>query len=139
MRCKVYKKEFDEWNNDKKILAFCDNKKVYPKTRHIYYIKLGVNIGFESDGKIRFLRPVLVLAKLGSLFWVVPLTSKRKEGVFYHKITSVSFKGKRSSFIMLTQSRVVDRLRFQNEIGIMKKEEYFEIQKKMMKLYFPSI
>ncbi len=135
-----YIKEFDIWNKEKKELHMSEEIEIYPKPRHIWYAKFGVNIGSESDGKAEFLRPVLVLSKIGSLYWVVPLTSKFKENIFHHTLESVKFEKIEYSLIMLSQARIIDKKRFQERIGKMvSKEEFSEIQKKMKSLYFPSI
>jgi len=84
------------------------------------------------------LRPAIVLSKIGSLYWIAPLTTKLKQNIFYHLITSIEFENIENSIIILSQARVIDKKRFQNEIGIIKKDEFKIIQKKMKKLYFPS-
>jgi len=131
-------KDFDKWNLNKRSIHFKEKVSVYPKKRHIYYAKLGVNIGFEVDGKKLFLRPVLILARIGSLIWVVPLTSKFKPNIFHHKLISVKFPNISNSVIMLSQARIMDKKRIQNELGIISISEFLIIQKKMKKLYFPS-
>ncbi len=113
-------------------------KIIYPKARQIWFVKLGINIGFEANGKTDFTRPVLVLAKIGSLYWVVPLTSRLKLNSFHHRLESISFKNIEHSLVMLSQARVVDVKRFQECIGGISKSEFFIIQKKMKKFYFPS-
>ncbi len=134
-------KNFDDWNAEKKDLHNELSPVIYPKVRYIWYVKWGVNIGFESDGKKEFRRPVLVLAKIGSLYWVVPLTSKLKENYFHHTLSSVVFSHSEveNSVVMLSQARIIDEKRFIHEIGIIEgKDEFREIQKKMKNIYFPS-
>lgn len=134
----MYYKDFDKWNIEKQSLHNKVEVFIFPKIRHIYYVKFGINIGFESDGKSSFLRPAIVLSKIGSLYWIAPLTTKLKQNIFYHLITSIEFENIENSIIILSQARVIDKKRFQNEIGIIKKDEFKIIQKKMKKLYFPS-
>jgi mRNA-degrading endonuclease toxin of MazEF toxin-antitoxin module len=133
-----YSRNFDAWNEEKKSLDAQNLPIRHPKVRYIWYVKLGVNVGFESDGKKKFKRPVLVLAKIGSLYWVVPLTSKLKENAFHYSLKSVSFDDVKNSVVMLSQARVIDVSRFSHEIGRVEKEEFKKIQKKMKSLYFPS-
>lgn len=68
-------------------------KTVYFDEREIWWDHLGANIGYEQDGKNdNFERPVLVIRKFGKhSMWVLPQTSKPKEGIYYHKYT---FDGK---------------------------------------------
>jgi len=134
----VFLKDFNSWNLDKQVVHHRAKPVVYPKRRHIYYAKLGVNVGFEVDGKKLFLRPVLILARIGSLFWVAPLTSKFKANIFHYRLNSVSFPNIKDSVVMLSQARIVDKKRIQNELGIISIPEFLTIQKKMKKLYFPS-
>ncbi|MCX6780980.1 MAG: hypothetical protein NT003_02595 [Candidatus Magasanikbacteria bacterium] len=64
-------KKFDEWNNLKQRL----HGRVwrhYIREGEIWFCSLGVNIGWEQDGKNEtFERPVLVVRKLSRhYFWV---------------------------------------------------------------------
>ena len=55
---------FDEWNNDKKVIHKEELPEFFVNEREIWYTKLGINIGNESNGKKEFRRPVLVLRKV---------------------------------------------------------------------------
>ncbi len=135
----IYQKNFNDWNEEKQTIQKTKTPNVYPKMRHIYYAKLGINIGFETDGKKKYLRPVLILAKIGSLYWVAPLTSQLKIDLFHHLLKSVTFENVKNSLVMLSQGRILDKKRIKERIGDMvSQEEFSEIQKKMKKLYFPS-
>lgn len=135
----LHYKGFNEWNTEKQeINSGKYDREFYPKVRSIWYAKLGINIGFESDGKKEFKRPVLILAKIGSLYWIVPLTSQVKENIFHHTLTSVKFKKITNSVLMLSQARIIDKRRLISEIGIISKNEFNIIQKKMKGLYFSS-
>ncbi len=50
----MYLKNFDNWNEEKKFLHSGEALKIYLKVRYIWYVKLGVNVGAESDGKKEF-------------------------------------------------------------------------------------
>ena len=78
---------FDEWNEEKKELQSQihhqkslpkeeQKKIVYVNNREIWYAKLGMNLGSESNGKKNFRRPMLVIKKVGSMFFVAPMTTK---------------------------------------------------------------
>ena len=97
--------KFDQWCEVKKEL----NKKkerLKFKSRDIFFMSIGQNIGYEQHGKgSEFLRPVLVLKKLSKeTFLGIPLTSKIKEGSYYF---TFKHKGKIST-AMFHQIRVFD-------------------------------
>jgi hypothetical protein len=65
-------------------------------------MKLGTNIGYEENGKSGYMRPVLIIKKIGKLYFVLPMTTKGKENnIFYHAIQSIDF-GK-PSWVLLSQ------------------------------------
>ena len=80
-------KSFDEWNEVKKNINTLD-KNINLKEGNIYLISIGKNIGNESYGKGGiFLRPVLVLKKLGHNYFIgIPLTSKKKVGSYFFEL-----------------------------------------------------
>lgn len=85
----MYIKEFDDWNENKKEVN-SKSGEIFFKEREIWLTSLGVNIGFEIDGKNNlFERPVLILKKVNkNQFTWVPLSSKQKEGYFFTDIKS---------------------------------------------------
>lgn len=129
---------FDFWNEQKKSL---DNRKdvvFYVKPREIWFVKMGKNIGFEEDGKDDFLRPVLVLKKIGNLFFTVALTSKGKFDHFlYHKFAEITLqnpKHKNSSYAILSQVKVMDKRRFIEHVGYVSDKEFQLIKQKLRTL-----
>lgn len=135
----MHQKDFQHWGIEKEKINSQDyDTHFYPKVREIFYAKLGINIGFEADGKKEFIRPILILAKIGSLYWIVPMTSKLKNNFFHHEITSISFPEVEHSVIMLSQSRIIDKKRLMESLGMISKDEFTLIQKKMKSMYFPS-
>jgi hypothetical protein len=46
------KKYFDKWNTRKKQINN-SKKELYFNTREVWWIYMGINIGFEQDGKIQ--------------------------------------------------------------------------------------
>ena len=49
----AFLKEFDKWNELKKKLHNSEKpKKFYFREREIWWCSLGLNIGFEEDGKV---------------------------------------------------------------------------------------
>jgi mRNA interferase MazF len=131
-------KKFDDWNTEKKYLETSTKKPRYPKVKQIWFAKLGLNIGCESDGKAEFSRPVLVLSKIGNMYWCVPLTTKGKVNIFYHELES--FKSSHAiSRIMLSQCRTFDKKRFLECIGAISKAEFTTITKKLRSMYFSAL
>ena len=98
---------------------------------------MGVNIGFEQNGKKEFRRPVLVLKKVGSLFVVLPLTTKLqhckgKNSIYYHKISTCTTI--QVSAVMLSQLKTVDKKRFMHHIGEIDDDELIFIKEKTKEL-----
>lgn len=70
-------KKFNEWNKLKTILHN-NNKEQYFKERDIFWASVGVNIGYEQDGKGEiFSRPVLVVKKYSRNIFLVYLFLER--------------------------------------------------------------
>lgn len=135
---KVGDKVFDQWNKDKKKL---DGKSLegglFLNTKEIWFTKMGKNIGFEEDGKKDFSRPVLILKKVGNMFFIVALTTKGKDdNRFYHKFSDAYFYKKEAgdSYAILSQVKVMDKKRFQEKIGYVGEEEFKEVKNKITAL-----
>ena len=144
--------KFDEWNEEKKnlqasiekqkLLTDAEKKeqRVYINQREIWYMKLGQNVGSESNGKKYFRRPVLIIKKVGSMFFVAPMTTKGQENIFHHEIESVTYnldeysQNPDVSRVQLSQSRIVDRGRFLERIGTISQKDFFSIKKKLSNL-----
>lgn len=107
---------FDSWNDEKKQIQIKNlPENFFINKREVWFVKMGINLGFEENGKDQFLRPVLVLKKVGNLFFTVALTSKGKENNFYHKFNEIELhnpKYQDSSYAILSQVKVMDKKRF---------------------------
>ena len=137
---KKYQKEFDLWNDDKKILHREDII-LYPKEREIWNIKLWVNIGSEADGKRGFYRPALVLAKVWAMYLVVPMTTKGKiDSPYYLWLSSVQFDDGHGqpliSSLLLSHIRTIDKRRFFKHKGTISRDEFGKVQKILWEMYF---
>jgi mRNA interferase MazF len=79
-------KDFDKWNVRKMELEESTSS-YYVHTREVWWCAIGLNIGFEQDGKNDlFERPVLVIKKFSRhSVLVVPLTSSIKN-TLYHSV-----------------------------------------------------
>lgn len=112
---------------------------IYINPREIWFAKIGQNIGFEEKGKDNFLRPVLILKKIVNLFFTAALTIKGKDNNFYHKISDVELhnpKHKNSSYVILSQVKVIDKKRYTEKIGNVPKKEFGKIKEKLKTVLF---
>ena len=124
-------KDFDSWNNIKKQLN--DKKtKVFFKERDIFYISFGKNIGYEQDGKgENFERPVIVLRKFNNnVFLCVPLTTKPKDNQFYYTFVF----GSKKNGAILSQIKLIDSKRLVNKKGVISKNDFNDLKRKISKL-----
>jgi hypothetical protein len=126
-----YKKDFEAWNVQKKLVDEIDNKKTFHE-REIWFIAIGENVGFEQNGKgEEFLRPVIVYKKFSkNVFLGIPLTKNLKEGKFY---ADFEFQEKRSNAI-LSQIRLFDSKRLKYMLGKMSVGDYGKIKEKLIEL-----
>jgi len=119
-------KKFSEWN-ELKIQLHNNKKEQYFKERDIFWVSIGVNIGFEQDGKGGiFSRPVLIVKKYGkNIFFGIPLSTQIKEGSFFFDF---ELDGQKSS-ALLVQARIYDAKRLENKIGKLSVDDF-----KMLKI-----
>ena len=130
--------KFDEWNEEKKKISCTEKENFYVNEREIWYIKLWLNIWSESNGKKDFRRPVLVLKKVGSMFFVAPMTTKWKDSKFYHTILNATYISSHHepdiSRIQLSQVRMIDKRRFVHLLGDVSIADFTEINAKIKSL-----
>ena len=71
--------QFDDWNKEKKILHEREiPKSLFINPREVWYVKQGINVWNEENGKKEFRRPVLVIRRIGNMYFWIPLTTKGK-------------------------------------------------------------
>lgn len=129
-------KNFHDWADQKADLE-TKTPPPYFHPREVWWCALGVNIGFEEDGKgPEYTRPVLILRKFGALFWAVPLSTTSKRGVFYHPFTYKAERGE--SVALLTHVRVLDSRRLVRKDGMASKEDFAAIQAAVVALFDPK-
>ena len=102
------------------------------KEREIWWCSIGVNIGFESDGKNRlFNRPILVIRKFNNrLFWGVPLTTKIKDNPYYHRFLF----NEKAQCAMITHLRLYDSKRMTHKMGQLSKNQFKPIIQSLLTL-----
>lgn len=124
----MYQKDFETWHFVKKQLND-QNKSMFFNEREIWWCSLGVNIGYEEDGKHNtFERPILIIKKFNTnLLWIVPFTSQQKTGKLYY---GVDYFGKRY-FIILSQLRTISSKRLLRKMRRLDKSDFFIIRKRL--------
>ena len=97
--------------------------------REIWWASLGSNIGVEEDGKNElFERPVIITRVFNlDLVWVVPLTSKLKNGKFYFPFVH---EGKTYSAI-LSQMKPLSTKRLIRKIRTISLNDFVEMKNRL--------
>ncbi len=129
-------KNFDQWNIvKKKTNKNYDVGSVYFREREIWWVRLGVNIGFEQDGTgEQYARPVIILKKYNpQVFLVVPLSTTDKRGKYYFDVGDVDGK---NAVAILSQIRLIDVHRLVKHIGIVDKKMFPLLVKDIIKTNF---
>ncbi|MCG2691376.1 type II toxin-antitoxin system PemK/MazF family toxin [Microgenomates group bacterium] len=127
-------KDFDGWIIKKKEHHY--RKTIPPlfKERDIWWISIGVNVGFEEDGKnSNFVRPVLIVKKFNrELFLGIPMSTKIKKDNKYY--IQVSLKGKNVS-VMSSQMRVFSSKRIWNKLAELDEKDFTKVLKEVTKFF----
>ncbi len=124
--------EFNNWNEVKQNIQEKENFTF--KVREVYWIKLGKNVGFETDGKgEEFLRPVLVMRKFSKdTFLGIPLTTAIKDDMFHFKFT-IQNKDK-INYASLSQIKLFDSSRIKSKLGKMSVDDFKDMKIKLKNL-----
>jgi mRNA interferase MazF len=123
-------KNFKDWHIEKNDLH--ENKvRAFFHEREVWFASIGVNIGFEQDGKHeKFLRPVIVVKKFNNeVCWGIPTTKKDKTGSYYFPFEYQ--KGEYTTAI-LSQLRLIDSKRLDYKIGVMKQADFSKMKKRLI-------
>lgn len=125
-------KQFDTWNEEKKHV---EAKKVSPqfKEREIFLTSYGENVGFEQCGKNSgFVRPVVIIRKFNKhMSWCIPLSTTKRRGKYYYPFC---FTKQKESVALLSQLKLIDAKRLQRKIGMMNREDFEKMSKKITEL-----
>ena len=103
--------------------------------REIWWCNLGINVGYEQDGKgVTATRPVLILKKFNAkLFCGFALSTKLKEeNPYYMKII---FAGAERS-VLLHQMRTLDGKRLVSKIGTLSEGKFEKVKEKYREILF---
>lgn len=125
-------KDFNLWHKRKNEINN-SNKNVFYHEREVWWCSLGLNIGFEQDGKGEdFSRPVLIIKGFSkNVFLCVPLTTRNKEGKYYH---GINLKDGVERKVILSQLRLVDSKRLKEKIQTLDEEQFMKIKNAITKL-----
>jgi len=130
---------YDIWNEEKKGIQSKKNIPIFHiYEREIWYVKLWINIWFEQNGKTHFRRPVLIIKKIGNMFYCIPLTTKGKENsFFYYKLQSKNFEI--NSWLILSQTKNLDKKRFDEYVWKIDPWEFLIIKKLLKEMYLSGV
>lgn len=122
-----YTKDFDEWNRIKKDVHTYKVRKNY-HAGDVWWMRLGLNIGFEQDGKhFDFERPCLIIKVFNKeVCLIVPLSTVYKNNKFYVPVGLINGK---NAYAIISQIRLIDTKRLVNQIGFIKSEILTKIKK----------
>ncbi len=125
-------KSFDRWSECKRYAHGVKNIIKFQQFQ-IIFMKIGLNIGYEQDGKgDEFLRPVLVYKKFNNrVFLGIPLTSKTKNDKFHFEF---EYKKGKKSFAILSQIRLYDIKRAKYCDGKISKKQFINLQDRLLNL-----
>ena len=131
-------KDFDSWNMRKKFVDDA-SARVFFHPRELWFAYLGVNVGFEQDGRgAEFLRPILILRKFNNdMLWAIPLTKTWKPtNQYYTRFEYAAFPevegaSLEASVGILSQLRIIDGKRLRYKIGTVHAEEFNLIKDKI--------
>ncbi len=125
-------KDFDQWNEKKKKIHDRNDLILFHE-REIWWCALGVNIGFEQDGKNEnFERPVLILSKFNrEVLWAVPLTRRQKNNKYYFNINHQAT----DSWVILSQVKLISSRRLLRRTGALSEDKFKEVVNKIKGLF----
>lgn len=127
------KKDFLHWHKKKENIDNT-NKRVYFHEREVWWCKIGVNIGYEQDGKgENFARPVIIFRKFNNeVCWVIPLSAaKIKIGKFY---LPINLDDNVARVAILSQLRLIDAKRLYQKMGVLGEYEMEKLRSVIINL-----
>lgn len=119
-------KDYTAWHQIKTSVNNTGHR-AYFHEKEVWFCNLGLNIGYEEDGKGKnLLRPVIILRKFNKLiFLAIPLTSQQKEGCFYH---TFFLNPTTRDTALLSQVRILDSKRLKYKIGHVPLNDFLQIK-----------
>ena|SRR5579872_1454700 len=127
-------KDFDKWNRKKQQIDSLE-KRLFFHEGEVWWIHLGINIGFETNGKNdEFVRPVIILKRYNRYsFLALPLTTSKKMNKYKLSIGTIDSKEVKAN---LSQLRNIDSKRLVNRITNINSKLFIEIKEKVRQVNF---
>ena len=125
-------KDFQKWHTVKQSIDNGSSRLFYHE-REIWWCALGLNIGFEQDGKgKKYMRPVLIIKGFSrEVCLCVPLTTREKKGKFYRDI---DLKDGIQRKVILSQIRLIDTKRLLEKVSTVDAGEFRKIKQAIISL-----
>ncbi|NOQ30147.1 MAG: hypothetical protein GQ570_03395 [Helicobacteraceae bacterium] len=125
-------KNFNQWNELKKELSDDTTIRLF-KTRDIFFINMGQNIGYEQNGKgNNFVRPIVVLKKItNDMFIGIPLSTQIKDGSWFYKFEFISKSKNNVNVAIIPQIKMFSAKRLLNKIGVVNKNDFIELKEEV--------
>ena len=128
--------DFDRWNGIKKATDGADETtRLYFREGEVWWVRLGKNIGYETDGKSReFTRPVIILKKYNQYsFLALPLTTASRPNPYRLPIGRNDGK---QGLATLSQLRNIDSKRLVKKILHLDADALATIKKEASRVNF---
>lgn len=108
----------------------------YVNKREVWYVRMGENIGYEQNGKgSDYKRPVLVIKKLGNVFFTVAMTTKGKDDSFFYYKMPPTYCSE-PSYLIVSQFKVIDKKRFIEKMYTISEAHFKDIKKELKQRMF---
>lgn len=130
------KKDFDTWNARKKAInAKVIDDTLFFKEGEVWWVHLGVNVGFEMDGKgEESIRPVIIIKKYNKYsFLGIPLSTSPKTNKYRVSVGMVDGK---DAVANLSQIKNIDSKRLVNKIDHIEHTLFKSIKEKTSRVNF---
>lgn len=120
-------KDFLKWHREKERINKTKGTALFHE-REVWWCRVGVNVGYEMDGRGEtFERPVVIIKKFNlDVCLVVPLTARLKKGKYYFEVGKIA---DRNAVAVLSQIRFIDRKRLANKIVMLETKIFNELVK----------
>ena len=122
-------KDFLAWNNLKQALHNSMEPRPFYHEMDIWWCHIGLNVGFENDGKgINYLRPVLVLKGISlQMFIGIPITTKVRHAG--HRADVILADGVARQAVV-SQIKSFDSKRLWKKMAMVDKDNFEKIKQK---------
>lgn len=119
-------KDFSLWMPVKQFVHDTSDRPFY-REREIWWCSVGLNVGFEADGKGgSYARPILIIKDFNhAIFWCLPVTTRIKKEIYY---ADIDLNDGIPRQVMLSQLRMLDAKRLQEKIAMLDEEKFLKIK-----------